>query len=612
MNPTCSEALTETPLEIKNEKVKSEVKSQVNISLSQEEPQAPSPSTFPLCRVHLLSVREFKVEAASIYCHRCPEQSDASVGDRMFRCPDQSCTFVLCLRCARPRFKYAEGKDHSEDFSCSICLEMLWEPAQHNKCGHSFCLSCLEGWSALHGNCPMCKDSIDPKNAASVSRVALRSVLSYLDKIEVNCSICDKAFERGRLLHHELQVCSTACLQGCATASLPLAQQASHFALACPMTALPCRQGCGLRVRRSAMEAHVASMCPVPVACPEGCPAQVPRFQFAQHAAGCPNVRVACSRGCSALVSRGALAGHLEQQCPAPLACPRRCGVELAEKDFEAHGAACSEMPATCEGKEFLCAFAGPRRLVAEHMRVCTAVAVLPGLRSLRETMSRVTETLAAEIKRQDHEIKRLDSDNKRQDTEIKRLDSDNKRLDSDNKRQDTEIKQLKKLLEPVVHYAALTGTSGSAISVDPVSSGARVDSFELLSPPALADTMTLHPTTGRVRGSLPEVKQATLLELRVLAKNLAAQCGVSATLAVTVQPKPKVRVRQRATISFAHFFRVGLPYRERVSVGAICRLSFNNFHLRYEIAGCFSCQHGRTRRVVRPRGRRPPSRRVL
>ena len=449
----------------------------------------------------------------------------------------------------------------------------------------------------------MCKDSIDPKNAASVSRVALRSVLSYLDKIEVNCSICDKAFERGRLLHHELQVCSTACLQGCATASLPLAQQASHFALACPMTALPCRQGCGLRVRRSAMEAHVASMCPVPVACPEGCPAQVPRFQFAQHAAGCPNVRVACSRGCSALVSRGALAGHLEQQCPVPLACPRRCGVELAEKDFEAHGAACSEMPVTCEGKEFLCAFAGPRRLVAEHMRVCTAVAVLPALRSLKETMSRVTETLAAEIKRQDHEIKRLDSDNKR-------LDSDNKRQDTEIKRQDTEIKQLKKLLEPVVHYAALTGTSGSAISVDPVSSGARVDSFELLSPPALADTMTLHPTTGRVCGSLPEVKQATLLELRVLAKNLAAQCGVSATLAVTVQPK--VRVRQRATNSFAHFFRVCLPYCERVSVGAICRLSFNNFHLRYEIAGCFSCQHGRTRRVVRPRGRRPPSRRVL
>ena len=503
---------------------------------------------------------------------------------------------MLCLRCARPRFKYAEGKDHSEDFSCSICLEILWEPAQHNKCGHLFCLPCLEEWSALHGNCPMCKDSIDPKNAASVSRVALRNFLSCLDKIEVNCSICDKAFERGRLLHHELQVCSTACLQGCATASLPLAQQASHFALACPMTALPCRQGCGLRVRRSAMEAHVASMCPVPVACPEGCPAQVPRFQFAQHAAGCPNVRVACSRGCSALVSRGALAGHLEQQCPVPLACPRRCGVELAEKDFEAHGAACSEMPVTCEGKEFLCAFAGPRRVVAEHMRVCTAVAVLPALRSLKETMSRVTETLAAEIKRQDHEIKRQDHEIKRQDTEIKRLDSDNK--------------QLKKLLEPVVHYAALTGTSGSAISVDPVSSGGPVDSFELLSPPALADTMTLHPTTGRVCGSLPEVKQATLLELRVLAKNLAAQCGVSATLAVTVQPK--VRVRQRATNSFAHFFRVCLPYCERVSVGAICRLLFNNFHLRYEIAGCFSCQHGRTRRVVRPRGRRPPSRRVL
>ena len=420
---------TKTTLETKNEKGDANLVNCARIlqvelpetpRSNHEVKRAPPPSTFRLCEVHVLSLREFKVEAAGVHCRICPKRTDALVGDRMFRCPDQSCTFVLCPKCARPRFQMSEEKEHLEDLICSICLEPLWEPVQHNECGNSFCLSCLEEWSASHGACPLCKLGVDTKSKGSVSRVA-NLVLAQLDRFRVKCSICGEAFERGRLLHHELHTCDSACLQGCAL-KLPLAQHAGHFALACPMTALPCRQGCGQRVRRSAMESHVETACAVPVACPDGCASQLPRFEFAQHAVACPNVRVGCSRGCSTLVARGALAEHLERQCPVPVPCPRNCGVELAQKDLDAHADACAEFPVTCEAAEFQCAFAGPRRLHAEHARVCVVTAMLPALRSLRTATCRATDAFAAEIKRQDTEIKRLNADNTQKSGEVKQL----------------------------------------------------------------------------------------------------------------------------------------------------------------------------------------------
>ena len=465
---------TKTTLETKNEKGDANLVNCARIlqvelpetpRSNHEVKRAPPPSTFRLCEVHVLSLREFKVEAAGVHCRICPKRTDALVGDRMFRCPDQSCTFVLCPKCARPRFQMSEEKEHLEDLMCSICLEPLWEPVQHNECGNSFCLSCLEEWSASHGACPLCKLGVDTKNKGSVSRVP-NLVLAQLDRFRVKCSICGEAFERGRLLHHELHTCDSACLQGCAL-KLPLAQHAGHFALACPMTALPCRQGCGQRVRRSAMESHVETACAVPVACPDGCASQLPRFEFAQHAVACPNVRVGCSRGCSTLVARGALAEHLERQCPVPVPCPRNCGVELAQKDLDAHADACAEFPVTCEAAEFQCAFAGPRRLQAEHARVCVVTAMLPALRSLRTATCRATEAFAADIKRQDTEIKRLGEENKRQDTEIKRLgeenkrqDTDIKRLNADNTQKSGEVKQLKFLTGVLLTYSNLTNAA--------------------------------------------------------------------------------------------------------------------------------------------------------
>ncbi|CAB3401369.1 unnamed protein product [Caenorhabditis bovis] len=44
---------------------------------------------------------------------------------------------------------------HDEDFSCSICLDILIEP-QIIQCGHTFCRICIEECRNISDNCPYC------------------------------------------------------------------------------------------------------------------------------------------------------------------------------------------------------------------------------------------------------------------------------------------------------------------------------------------------------------------------------------------------------------------------------------------------------------------------
>jgi hypothetical protein len=372
---------------------------------SKKEPELRLPSTFQRCVANHLSLREYQVEAVGSHCqgHACAvnvKQSLAPVGTRMFRCDDQKCTFSLCSQCARPRFRYAEKGEQPEHLVCSVCLEVLWEPVQHNQCGNSFCLSCLEG--VIKNNniptCPMCKDGIDTKDKTCISPVLLKSFKSMLDNVHVHCSMCSETFTRDRLLRHELQICLVSCAQGCA-GTLPLAQHAKHFAEACPMTELPCRQGCGQQVRRGRMDSHVENECTVTVACPQGCHAALPRFQFEQQAATCPNASVPCNRGCQTQVLRGALDSHLQLQCPAPLPCPRSCGLEMPQRDFGTHADTCAEVPVVCVGREFQCTFTGPRRLKADHERACAVVAVLPALRMMHGGMNDLKSVVSSQHK---------------------------------------------------------------------------------------------------------------------------------------------------------------------------------------------------------------------
>jgi hypothetical protein len=57
------------------------------------------------------------------------------------------------MPCARPPM---------DAFKCSTCLGVLADPVTHSDCGNNFCRTCLEGWTASHSSCPMCRGALPP------------------------------------------------------------------------------------------------------------------------------------------------------------------------------------------------------------------------------------------------------------------------------------------------------------------------------------------------------------------------------------------------------------------------------------------------------------------
>lgn len=63
----------------------------------------------------------------------------------------------------------AEKAFYEEQFSCSVCLDILKEPVTI-PCGHNYCMSCINNvWSGLDQNavygCPQCRETFSPRPA---------------------------------------------------------------------------------------------------------------------------------------------------------------------------------------------------------------------------------------------------------------------------------------------------------------------------------------------------------------------------------------------------------------------------------------------------------------
>mmetsp|Transcript_57920 Transcript_57920/g.125787 ORF Transcript_57920/g.125787 Transcript_57920/m.125787 type:complete len:146 (-) Transcript_57920:575-1012(-) len=46
------------------------------------------------------------------------------------------------------------------EYSCPLCLERPATSA--TECGHKFCRACIERWTAVRPNCPMCRRFVEP------------------------------------------------------------------------------------------------------------------------------------------------------------------------------------------------------------------------------------------------------------------------------------------------------------------------------------------------------------------------------------------------------------------------------------------------------------------
>ncbi len=60
-----------------------------------------------------------------------------------------------------PPVKYIIVEDaqiNIRKFSCPICLKNIKIPSKPDNCNHLFCKKCLEKWSNLRKQCPLCRE----------------------------------------------------------------------------------------------------------------------------------------------------------------------------------------------------------------------------------------------------------------------------------------------------------------------------------------------------------------------------------------------------------------------------------------------------------------------
>uniref|UniRef100_A0A3P8W3T0 FinTRIM family, member 87 n=1 Tax=Cynoglossus semilaevis TaxID=244447 RepID=A0A3P8W3T0_CYNSE len=98
------------------------------------------------------------------------------------------------------------SKEKSDQFSCSVCLEVLRDPVTI-PCGHSYCLDCIEDyWNRVKQksqySCPQCRQVFNPKPLLSRNTVlgevvekfqqtgSQGAVQHLTNPTEVKCSIC--------------------------------------------------------------------------------------------------------------------------------------------------------------------------------------------------------------------------------------------------------------------------------------------------------------------------------------------------------------------------------------------------------------------------------------
>ncbi|XP_058249455.1 tripartite motif-containing protein 60-like, partial [Hemibagrus wyckioides] len=87
-----------------------------------------------------------------------------------------------------------------DQFSCSICLEILKDPVTIH-CGHSYCKVCINGhWDQedvkMVYSCPQCRDTFTPRPVLRRNNM-LAEVVEKLKKTEVSSCFCAHDTESG-------------------------------------------------------------------------------------------------------------------------------------------------------------------------------------------------------------------------------------------------------------------------------------------------------------------------------------------------------------------------------------------------------------------------------
>ena len=252
------------------------------------------------------------------------------------------------LRLLQAHFTYVDDEDMDPDYECSICSCVFVEPAIHvdDGCGFTMCTACVTDLHERKLACPSCRKPL-------TQCMPDRSLIRFLDKLQVRCAACGVSTGRTRFHNHYHRECR-----------------------------VPCPQQCDAKLTRDQEQGHVRDECPnTSLACPHGCPDRVQRRDLAAHAAVCAHVVAPCAR-CARPVARQAASAH-EALCPnAPVVCPH-CDVACVRQALPAHEAECERAPVRCSEPQ-LCPWTGERKWYAHHVQGCIPATVQPLLAKMQ------------------------------------------------------------------------------------------------------------------------------------------------------------------------------------------------------------------------------------
>ena len=134
----------------------------------------------------------------------------------------------------------------SENFKCSICLNVLNNPKSCGNNQHYFCSGCINEHLKNSHTCPLCMEELTPATLVQPPRVLLNCILELRIKCIHSQRGCPEHVQLGRLLNH-VDECGFAPAQceneGCG-AEVNRFEKAYHETELCKFRKVEC-YGCG-------------------------------------------------------------------------------------------------------------------------------------------------------------------------------------------------------------------------------------------------------------------------------------------------------------------------------------------------------------------------------
>ena len=208
-----------------------------------------------------------------------------------------------------------------DSLTCTICLELLYQPVNLSTCSHTFCRLCLQK-HVDSSNDPCCSDCRAPLSAN------IRSLLSTADCINGFCT------EQLR----KVKVSCPYCMQWSGIVGFDRCNVNQHYRECGEMPVL-CSVGCGQSLRRNKAAAHESDECPRRVVKCERCHRpfaveDIPRHHINDKE--CEQCHL-CQLGCGQLLLDTAAEAHVKEQCShRSVQCPV-CDVAVRQDLLDTH-----------------------------------------------------------------------------------------------------------------------------------------------------------------------------------------------------------------------------------------------------------------------------------